>query len=47
MGKLWNVDYGMADEGYPDGVKQRGIDPGHEVLQVIADSLELKLSESG
>jgi hypothetical protein len=47
LGELWNVEYELMEEGYPDGVKQRGIDPGHEVLQVFADPLELKTSESG
>jgi hypothetical protein len=35
------------EEGYPEGVQQRGIDPGYEVLQPFADPLELKTSESG
>ena len=33
-------------EGYRDGVKQRCIDPGHQVFKVFADSFELKTSES-
>jgi hypothetical protein len=34
------------EEGYTDSVKQRGIDPGHNVLQVLRDPLELKTSEN-
>ena len=47
LGELWNVEYELMEEGYPDGVEQRGIDPGHDVVQVFADPLELKTSESG
>jgi hypothetical protein len=32
---------------YPDEVKQRGIKPSHEVLQVLAEPVKLKTSESG
>jgi hypothetical protein len=32
LGKLWTVEYVLMGEGYPDGVKQRGIDKGHEAL---------------
>jgi hypothetical protein len=35
------------EECYPDGIKQRGIDPGHEVLQVFAGPMESDKSESG
>ena len=28
LGELWNVEYELMEEGYPDRVKQRGIDPG-------------------
>jgi hypothetical protein len=46
LGELWKVEYEVVEEVYPDGVKQRDIDPGHEVLQVFADSFELNTSES-
>jgi hypothetical protein len=35
------------EEGYPDGFKQRGIDLGHEVFQVLAYALDIQPRESG
>jgi hypothetical protein len=46
LGELWNVKYDVIEKGYLDGVKQRGIDPDHELLQVFADPFKLKTSES-
>jgi hypothetical protein len=36
----------MEKDDYRDGVKQRGIDPGHEVIQVFAGPSEHKIGES-
>jgi hypothetical protein len=47
LGQVWNVEYEFMNKGYPYAAKQRGINPGHEVLQVFADSNEHKTSESG
>jgi hypothetical protein len=47
LSELWNVEYELTEKGYPYKVKQRGIDPGHEVLQVFADPFEHQTSESG
>jgi hypothetical protein len=43
---LRNVEYKFREEGYLDCVKQRGIDPGHDVFQVFGNPSELKTSES-
>jgi hypothetical protein len=32
MGELWNVECALIEEGYPDGVEQRDIDPGYKVF---------------
>jgi hypothetical protein len=47
LGKLWNVEYEMMEEGYLDGFKQMDIDPVQEVLRVFADPSKLKTSMSG
>ena len=31
---------------YLDGIKHRGVNPGHEILQVVTGPIELKTSES-
>ena len=47
LGELWDIEYELIEKGYPDRVKQRSIDLGHEVFHVVADPSELKTSESG
>ena len=32
LSELWNIEYELMEEGYINGVKQWGIDPGHEIL---------------
>ena len=41
LGELWNAECDVIDEEYLDGVKQRGINPGHKILQISVDSLKL------
>ena len=45
--ELWHVEYDIIEEYYIQVVELRGIDAGHEVLQIFADSLETKQYESG
>ena len=40
LDELWRVEHGIIREGYVQGVELRGIDAGHEVLQVFADAFE-------
>jgi len=50
LGELLSVEYRLmeiVEEAYPQAVEKRGIDPGHEVLQIFVDPLELPRSESG
>jgi hypothetical protein len=47
LGELWNVEYELIKEGYPNGFEPRGFDPGHEILQVLANPFEPKSSKSG
>jgi hypothetical protein len=47
LGELWNFEYELMEEGDPDRVEQGGIDPSYEVVQVFAQPLEHKASESG
>jgi hypothetical protein len=35
------------EEGYRQLVRYRSIDPGDEVIKIVADPIELKTSESG
>ena len=46
LGELWSVEYKLLEGGYLNRVKQRGIDPGHEDLQIFTDPFELKTSET-
>ena len=45
--ELWMVEFKSPDGVYIDRVEQRGIDPGHEVLQVFANPVNLKIDERG
>jgi hypothetical protein len=44
---LWCVEYNLIEEGYIQPPKSRGIDAGHEVLQVLADPFEPQKAEKG
>ena len=44
---LWSVKYDLIKEGYLQFVELRGIDAGHEVVQVLADPLERQRGENG
>jgi hypothetical protein len=45
--ELWNVKTELIEEESYDAVKNRCVDPGHEVLKVLADASELQFDESG
>lgn len=47
LGHLWNAEREFTSEGYPDIVKQRGINMGHEVLYVLDGAFISKTRESG
>ena len=47
LGKLWNVEYQLMEEGYKQVAQARGIDTGYKVLQIFADPFELQFSENG
>jgi hypothetical protein len=40
--QLWCVEYDIVEKGYRQVVKLRGIDAGHEVVQIFAGPLEQK-----
>jgi hypothetical protein len=44
---LRNVNYKLVEEAYPEKLESRGINSASEDLQVLANTLEVKLSESG
>ena len=46
LSKSWDVEYELQEEGYINGVKHRGIDPGYEILQVFTGPFECEPSES-
>ena len=35
------------EEGYMEAVEFRGIDPGHDVLQIVANAFKIEICESG
>jgi hypothetical protein len=39
--KLGDLEEKLIEERYNDVVKQRGINSGHEVLQILANTLEV------
>jgi hypothetical protein len=43
---LWGVEYEIIEKGYNQAVELRGIDAGHEVVQIFADPLEIKICEN-
>ena len=45
--QLWCVEYDIIEKGYIQMVELRGIDAGHEFVQVSADPLEQKTGENG
>jgi hypothetical protein len=47
FGELWCVKYDIIEEGYSQGVELRGINEGHNDLQVFANPFETQLCESG
>ena len=46
-GQLWCVEYDIIEKVYSQVVELRRIDAGHEVVQIFADPLELKICETG
>ena len=46
QGKLWSVVYELMEQGYIQPVEQRGIDPGHKVLQKFADANKIQRCEN-
>ena len=45
---MWCVRYDLIEEGYnTKGGELRGIDAGHDVLQVFADPFKHQLCENG
>ena len=47
LGKLGNVENELIEEFQPDDANERGIDPGHHILQVLARSMKLEPDEGG
>ena len=44
--QLWCVEYDIVGKNYIQAVELRGIDAGHEVLQIFGNSLEPKMCEN-
>jgi hypothetical protein len=44
---LRNVDYKLVEEAYSEKLESRGINSASKDFQVLANTLEVKLSESG
>jgi hypothetical protein len=47
LDELWCVKYDSIEEGYIQLAELRGIDAGHDDLQVFGDPFEPKTYESG
>jgi hypothetical protein len=47
LGKLGAVEIDLIEENYVQVAESRGIDAGHNVIQIFTDSSELKMHESG
>jgi hypothetical protein len=47
LGKLGGVEIDLIEEDYLEVAEPRGIDTGHEDIQIFADSSELEIRESG
>src|SRR5229473_7442847 len=47
LGELRSVEFELKKEGNIQVVESRGIDPGHNVFQIFADSCERKTGERG
>ena len=47
LDQLWRVKDAIIEEVYQRLVELRGIDVGHKVLQIFADSLEVKGRKNG
>lgn len=47
LDKMWVVEisYLIIEEGYGQAEESRGIDPGHNILQIICDTLKIKTSQ--
>jgi hypothetical protein len=46
LSNLRGVEIDLIEENYVQVAESRGIDAGHEVIQIFADSSELKIRES-
>ena len=46
-GELWSVEYELVKQRYGDVAEQGGVDPGYEVVQILAIAFEMKHGESG
>jgi hypothetical protein len=47
LGELRGIEYELMEEGYVEAVESRSIDPGHDVLQIVAYAFEIEIRESG
>jgi hypothetical protein len=47
LDQLWRVEYDIIEEGYRLFIELRGINAGHQVVQVPADPFEPKICENG
>ena len=43
--ELRRVEYELIEEGYPQSVESRGIDPGQDLLQIFAGPFESNFGE--
>jgi hypothetical protein len=43
---MWSVEINQSEKGHRQVEKSRGIDVGHEVLQIFTNPIEFKVSES-
>jgi hypothetical protein len=47
LAELWCIEYDVIEEGYFKVAESRGIDVGHEVVQVFAVPFEVKGCKNG
>ena len=47
LGELWCVEYDIIEEGYIKLAESRGVDAGHNNVQVSAEPFKLKYVRAG
>jgi hypothetical protein len=47
LGELYCVEYDVIEKYYKQPVESRGIDAGHQIVQVLADFFKPKIGKSG